>query len=156
MPGANAAEQRVVDAQSLEDGSPQQRLDIALDHAAIREDKSKSSALQRRCILDPEHHLRMLPQGLDPPQRKAGPRQLPVIEQLISGQELPRLDIFPWARRGQWWHWRRDRVTSCALCHSAAYVRGVAKSPGIVCVTQVVRMVLLGDATILEINANAA
>lgn len=66
---ADASEQHVVRAQPIEDGAPQQVLDVAFDDGVVSQGEAKATIFQRDDGSNAREHRRMLPQRSDPPQR---------------------------------------------------------------------------------------
>lgn len=89
IPGADPAKQGVVRAEAIEDGAPQEVLDVALDDRSIRQRQSEAPTSERGGGSNADHHGRMLPQRRDPPQRQTGLRELPVSQKLVGVQCSP-------------------------------------------------------------------
>jgi len=87
--GSDSAEQGVVRAQAVEDGAPQEVLDVALDDRSVSQREPKSASFERDGSSNTNHHGSMLPQRRDPPQRQTGLRELPVGQKLVGVQGRP-------------------------------------------------------------------
>jgi len=90
MPRTDASEERVVDAQSVEHGTPKQILNVALDDRTVGQGETEPPTFERGGGSDPnQHDNEMLAQRRDRLQGQARSSQLPVRAELVCVEGRP-------------------------------------------------------------------